>query len=133
MQDLLPPAIWLLELCVVSLSAAGAWGTFHKAGQPGWSALVPVYNLVVLVRAAGLRGGHWVLLFLLPGVNLVALGMASVALARRFGRGTPFGLGLAFAPFVFYPLLAWDPQATFTPTWQARGAPWRRRRGQEEA
>lgn len=108
MQDLLPPFVWLLELLIVGVTLGAAWRTFERAGERGWAVLVPLYNAYVLVRVAGHR--PWVTLpLLVPGVNLVALGVVSVGVARRFGRRAPFGLGLAYLPFVFYPLLARRP------------------------
>lgn len=108
MQDLVPFAIWLVELAWLGLTVAGAWRAFSKAGAPGWAVLVPVYNLVVLARV-GREKGAWVLLLLVPLVNVVVLGYLSIMVARRFGRGVPFGLGLLLVPIVFYPLLGFGP------------------------
>ncbi len=108
MQDLVPFAIWLLELAWLGLFLAGAWRTFARAGAPGWAALVPIYNLVVLARLGGEKGAL-ALLLLVPLVNVGVLGYLSVRLARRFGRGVPFGLGLLLLPLVFYPLLGFGP------------------------
>ncbi|MCO5166670.1 MAG: DUF5684 domain-containing protein [Planctomycetes bacterium] len=104
MQDLVPIAVWLVELAWLVLTVAGVWRTFAKAGHPGWTALVPVYNLVVLARV-GRQPGAWVLLLLVPLVNIFVLGLLSVHVAWRFRRGWPFGLGLLVLPIVFYPWL----------------------------
>ena len=45
------------------------------------------------------------ILFFLPCANIVAAVMVSLDVARKFGQGTGFGLGLAFLPFIFYPML----------------------------
>lgn len=104
MQDLLPFAVWLLELSWLALTIAGVWRTFAKAGAPGWAALVPVYNFVVLARIGREKPG-WALLLLVPLVNVFVIGYISVRVARRFGRGLPFGVGLMLLPMIFYPLL----------------------------
>jgi hypothetical protein len=104
LQELLPPFIWLLELAFVVLSVGGAWRVFERAGQPGWAVLVPFYNAVVLCRAA--QRPDLTLLLFLPCANVVGWIAVSILLARRFGKGVAFGLGLAFLPFAFYPLLA---------------------------
>lgn len=104
LQELLPFFIWLLELVAVGLSVGGAWRTFERGGQRGWAALVPVYNLIVLGRVAQRR--EWTVLLLIPCVNLFVLCALCVALARRFGRGPAFGLGLVVLPFVCWPLLS---------------------------
>ena len=79
---------------------------FDKAGEPGWAAIVPIYNFIVMLRIAG-KPGWWILLMLIPGVNLIIMIIAMIALAARFGKGTGFGLGLAFLPPIFLPMLAW--------------------------
>ncbi|MDD3375054.1 MAG: DUF5684 domain-containing protein [Candidatus Omnitrophica bacterium] len=83
------------------------WKVYHKAGYPGWAILVPIYNLYVSVKIAGYSG--WLLLlFFVPFVNIVVNIIISVGLAKRFDRGAGFGLGLAFLPFIFYPILAFS-------------------------
>lgn len=104
-QDALPFLVWLLEATWLGLFVAGAWRTFAKAGAPGWAALVPGWNAVVLARLAGRRAWPWAALLLVPGVNVVAIVPVSIDLARRFGRGAAFGVGLAWLAPVFYPLL----------------------------
>jgi hypothetical protein len=89
---------------VVILMVASMWKVFVKAGKPGWAAIIPIYNLVVLLEIAG-KPAWWVLLFFIPIVNFVMLIVVSVALAAKFGKSVGFGLGLAFIGVVFYPLL----------------------------
>jgi hypothetical protein len=113
-QDLFPLLIWLLELAVLGLTLFAVAKTFRRAGQPPWAALVPVYNLVTFVRIAGRPVAPWTVLLFLPVVNVVVLGVLSVDVARRFGRGPGFGVGLAYLPFVFYPLLAFEEQEAVT-------------------
>lgn len=112
-QDLVPFAVWLLEATCVVGFVAGVWRTFAKAGRPGWAVLVPVYNLVTWARVAGGDSVPLLMFLLVPPINVVILGLLSVRIARRFGRGVPFGLGLLLLPIVFYPLLGFGPfQAT---------------------
>lgn len=91
----------------ILLLIVSMWKVFTKAGQPGWAALVPIYNTVVLVQIAG-KELWWVILFFLPMVNLIAAIIVSMALAERFGKGQGFGIGLALLPVVFFPLLAFS-------------------------
>ena len=37
----------LLSLVLNVLMIAGQWAVFDKAGQPGWAAIIPIYNLIV--------------------------------------------------------------------------------------
>ena len=97
-------AFLLVGLVVFVIVVAGMWKVFEKAGEPGWAAVIPIYNVVVLVKIAG-RELWWVILFLLPCVNFVAAVMISLDIARKFGKDTLYGIGLAFLPFIFYPML----------------------------
>ena len=46
------------------------WRIFEKAGKPGWAAIIPIYNTIVLLDTIG-KPWWWILLFLIPGVNIV--------------------------------------------------------------
>jgi hypothetical protein len=87
-------------------TVVAAWlALFPKAGQPRWAALVPVYNIYVLVvHVAGLSR-LWFVLILVPPVNLIASILVNVEVARRFGRNETFGVGMSVFGFVLYPLL----------------------------
>lgn len=61
--------IGLLFLAAVAI---GRWKVFEKAGQPGWAAVVPVYNLIVLLRVAQ-RPLWWVILYPIPLLMLSPL------------------------------------------------------------
>jgi len=97
-------AFFLVFLVAFVIVAAGMWKVFEKAGEPGWAALVPIYNLVVLVKIAG-KEMWWVVLMLLPCINFVAAVMICLDVARKFGKDTLYGVGLAFLPFIFFPML----------------------------
>lgn len=94
----------VVYLAVIVLVIVGFWKCFEKAGQPGWAAIIPIYNLYIMCKIAG-RPGWWVLLFFIPVVNLIITIIVSIDVARSFGKGTGFGLGLAFLNFIFYPVL----------------------------
>ncbi len=91
-------------LAFAILVIAGLWKTFAKAGLPGWGAIIPVYNIYLICKLAG-RPGWWVLLYLIPCVGIVIAILVSLDLAKNFGKGTAFGLGLAFLGFIFFPIL----------------------------
>lgn len=93
--------IWLAILVLI---IAGFWKVFEKAGQPGWAAIVPIYNVYVLCKIAG-RPGWWLILFFVPIVSFVIAIIVSVDVAKAFGKGVGFALGLIFLGFIFYPVL----------------------------
>lgn len=100
---LLAPFVLLLALAVVV--AISHWRVFTKAGEPGWAAFVPIYNVMVLARIGG--EPEWFgLLMLLPCINIYFWFVVQLKLAERFGMGAGFGLGLVFLPMIFYPILA---------------------------
>jgi hypothetical protein len=44
--------IGLIYLAILVLVIASMWKVFVKAGQPGWAAIVPIYNVVVILQMA---------------------------------------------------------------------------------
>lgn len=103
----------VLWLALVVLIIAAMWKIFTKAGEPGWAALIPIYNFLVLLKIAG-KPMWWFILMLIPIVNLIVAIIVMVSLAKNFGRGTGFALGLIFLPMIFYPMLAWG-DARYSP------------------
>lgn len=99
------PVTLVVATGLLVLALVGLWGTFVKAGQPGWAAIVPIYNVYVLLKVAG-RPGWWLVLFLVPLVNVVVQFIVVLDVAKSFGKGAGYAIGLYFLPFVFYPLLA---------------------------
>jgi hypothetical protein len=95
----------IFGLAIAVLMIASAWKVFTKAGKPGWAAIVPIYNLLVMLEIAR-KPTWWIVLFLIPGVSLIMAIIVAVAIANNFGKGTGFGLGLAFLSPIFYPILA---------------------------
>jgi hypothetical protein len=94
----------VVYLGIIVLAIAGLWATFTKAGKPGWACIIPIYNVIVLLEIVG-RPIWWFLLFFIPLVNLIIAILVNLDLAKAFGKGAGFGLGLIFLPFIFYPIL----------------------------
>ena len=95
----------IVQLAILVLLVASGWKLFTKAGQPGWAAIVPIYSAIVLLKIVG-RPAWWIVLFLIPIVSLVAAILVSIDLARSFGKGTGFGIGILLLGFIFVPMLA---------------------------
>jgi len=94
----------IVMLAIAVVMIASLWKVFMKAGQPGWAAIVPVYNLVVLLQIVG-RPLWWIVLCMIPFVNLVIVILVYIDLAKSFGQSTGFGLGLVLLSFIFFPIL----------------------------
>lgn len=99
--------ICFVSVCLLLLIFGSGWKLFQKAGIPGWHACIPGLNIVQLARISGKRGFYAILL-LIPLVNILALVILVMGLARNFGKGLGFALGLLFMPLPFFPILAFD-------------------------
>lgn len=98
-------AILVVYAALVLLMIISMWKIFTKAGEPGWAAIVPIYNFIVLLKIAG-KPVWWFVLMLIPFVNIVIAIMVCISLAHNFGKSTGYGLGLAFLGIIFGPMLA---------------------------
>ena len=96
--------ILVVYLAVIILCIAGMWKAFAKAGKPGWAAIVPIYNYIVMLEIAG-KPVWWIILMLIPIVNIVVILIMLHAFAAAYGKGVGFLLGMIFLPFIFWPML----------------------------
>jgi ABC-type uncharacterized transport system permease subunit len=87
---------WLVILILI---VAGLWKTFVKAGHPGWAAIIPIYDIYILLQIVG-REVWWLILFFIPFVNIIVGLIVSIDLAKSFGKDTLYGVILLwlFAP-----------------------------------
>jgi uncharacterized membrane protein YhaH (DUF805 family) len=105
--------ITIVYLIILVLVIAGMWKTFVKAGKPGWAAIIPIYNLIVLLEIAG-RPLWWIILLIIPFVNFIVLILVNIDIARKFGKGVGFAIGMLILPFIFWPMLGFG-DATYNP------------------
>jgi hypothetical protein len=101
--NLLLTVFWVA--IVLAVYVIPMWILFAKADQPGWAAIIPLYNLVVWLEIVG-RPIWWIILLFIPFVNIIVSLTLCVDLARSFGKGTGYGCGVFILPFIFLPLLA---------------------------
>jgi uncharacterized membrane protein YhaH (DUF805 family) len=94
----------LIYLAVLVLMVASMWKIFDKAGQPGWAAIIPIYNVIVLLQIVG-RPLWWFILMLIPVVGFIIGILVVLDLAKSFGQGVGFAIGLLLLPFIFGPIL----------------------------
>ncbi|MFI5100686.1 MAG: DUF5684 domain-containing protein [Actinomycetes bacterium] len=96
---------------VVYLLYAAPWCfVFAKAGKRWWVALLPVINLLVIIKIAA-RPWWWVLLLFVPVVGIAVWTVICLDVAERFGHGVPVAVGLVFLPFVVAIWLGLGPDA----------------------
>ncbi|MCE0508833.1 MULTISPECIES: DUF5684 domain-containing protein [Microbacterium] len=95
----------LIALVFYILVAVGLWKVFTKAGYPGILAIIPIVNLIFLVKIAGMSG-WFALLYLIPIANLVLAIIVAFKLGARFGKGGAFSFFLLFLfPYIGYLIL----------------------------
>ena len=90
----------LFVLAILVFAIVAMWKVFVKAGKPGWAAIVPIYNSYVLLEVVG-RPAWWLVLMLVPYVNIVVYLLVAIDLAKSFGKSTGFGVG---ALWIFAPI-----------------------------
>lgn len=78
---------------------------FQKAGQAWWKAVIPIYSAYVQIKFVG-RPGWWLILLLIPFVNIVVGIVVLHDLSKSFGKDVGTTLLLIFVPFIMYPLMA---------------------------
>ena len=96
---------WLFYMAVIAFMLVTMWKVYVKAGKPGWASLIPFYNILVMLEIIG-KPWWYLLLMFIPIVNIVISIMVTLDTAKVFGKGSGFGIGLIFLPFIFYPILA---------------------------
>lgn len=103
-QDTLGIIGLLVPLILLILVIAGFWKVFEKAGQPGWAAIIPIYNVYILLKIVG-RPVWWLILFFIPVVNFIIGIIVSIDVTKAFGKGIGYAIGLLILPIIFYPIL----------------------------
>jgi hypothetical protein len=96
----------IVFLVVFVLIFAIMWKVFTKAGQPGWAALIPIYNNYILVTEICKKEILWFILGFIPIGNIIAAWVICMELARKFGKSDAFGIGIFFLGPVFLAILA---------------------------
>jgi hypothetical protein len=98
------PLSMIVGLLIALLLVIAMWKVFTKAGQPGWASIIPIYNLYIWCKIVG-RPGWWIILLLVPFVNIIVGIILCIDMAKSFGKGVGFGIGLALLGIIFWPIL----------------------------
>jgi hypothetical protein len=107
-------ALLILYIVLYFVFTLGVYGTYKKAGaygDPAWSAFVPIYNFIVLLKIAG-RPTWWAWFLLLPIIpflgSLAFLVLTIIVLndiSKSFGHGGGFTVGLVLLSVIFWYIL----------------------------
>lgn len=111
--------VFVIALVIMILKIIGVWKVLKKAGQPGWGALIPIYNQYLLCKISGVNP-WWILIVCLSPILMIIpiLGylasaalsiyfviLLNVSLARSFGKDDGFAVGLILLSPIFYLIL----------------------------
>ena len=107
-------SFFLVFIALYIFIVVANWKLFTKAGKPGWPALVPIYNKVILFEIIGYK---WYYVFLIFASGIPIIGQVifilfsisySIKLARAFGQTPGFGIGLFFLSPIFTAIIAFS-------------------------
>jgi len=124
---------WIIIGLVYALFIAAEWRILTKAGEKGWKALIPIYNIYVSHHIVGMSHIWFVLeictwiieaifesVRAIPGWAVIAFGIPTVIitilselihiikLCDCFGKGTLFKIGMILVPNLFTLIIAFD-------------------------
>jgi len=94
--------LFMIAIALVLIIAQ--WKIYQKAGKPGWASIIPIYSTIVLLEIVG-KPWWWILLMLIPIVNIILAIWVINLLSKSFGKDVGFTIGLILLSIVFYPIL----------------------------
>ncbi len=80
-------AMWYILGFFVLVGVVAQWRLFDKAGQPGWTCMVPILGQINYLKIVGRPASH-LLLFLIPGYNIYLVIKVWIETAQSFGKRT---------------------------------------------
>ncbi|MFQ3274945.1 MAG: hypothetical protein ACI9SF_000078 [Candidatus Nanohaloarchaea archaeon] len=95
--------VFVLGILVAAF--ASLWKAFEKAGVDGWKAIIPIYNLYLVLKIAGVT--PWILLaFFIPILSPVFIFYAYYKFAESFDRSFLIRVLTGIFPFIGLPIIA---------------------------
>ena len=95
---------WIISMAICVVMIIAMWKIFKKAGKNGWEAIVPVYNIIVMLEISNIPVWQIVFYFI-PFANIYIMFKQYIELAKKFGKSSGFGVLTAFFPFICLPIL----------------------------
>lgn len=102
------PAFIIICIGLAVFQIAAMWKVFTKAGQPGWAAIIPIYNVYIMTKITG-KPGIWVLWMIIPLVNIVFMIWLYNMISKSYGHEEGFTVGLILLGIIFWPILGFGP------------------------
>ena len=111
----------VVYVAIYIIFALGMYGSFKKAGEPGWAAFIPFYNWWVIVKISG-RPQSWfwfIFLNVIPFVGWIGFLVVAIIVlndvSRSFGHGGAFTVGLVLLGPIFWYILWLGPSRYLGP------------------
>jgi hypothetical protein len=98
-------AFAFIYIAILLIIVVSMWKIFVKAGKPGWAAIIPIYNIIVLLEIVN-KPVWWIILLFIPIINIIFLIIIIHRLSLSFGQGVGFTILLIFLGIIGYPMLA---------------------------
>ncbi len=98
----IPAGVWVVYCIILLIIIIAWWNIFEKAGQPGWKAIIPLYNAYILLKIVG-KPDWWLLMFFIPFVNFVFIIWTYNMLSKSFGKEEAFFFRLRFSNSCLFP------------------------------
>ena len=95
----------LIYIGIIVLMITSVWKVFTKANQPGWAAILPIYNIIIMLEVAK-KPTWWVAMYFIPIANFIFMIMTLNGISKNFGKDEGFTVGMVFLGIVFWPILA---------------------------
>ena len=96
----------IVYLAVLVFMLVTMWKIYQKAGQPGWAAIVPIYNIIGMLKIIKMDWWHVLIMLFVPFAAIVYSILIPIKLAKVFGKSTGFGVLAIFFAIIAYPILA---------------------------
>ena len=104
--------MWVIAMAVSVFTIICMWKLFVKAGKPGWAAIIPIYNIVVMLEITELPMWY-IALFFVPFANIYAMFKIYIEFAKKFGKSAGFGVGMVFFAPIFLGILAFGKNSNY--------------------
>ncbi|MDR2906608.1 MAG: S26 family signal peptidase, partial [Bacteroidales bacterium] len=103
----------LFILIVVAPVIASLYVIFEQQGRKGWEAIVPVWNLWILIQITN-KSWWWMLYLCIPFINIFVLLLLLIELSVGYKRNAIWEyFSAAVLPFLYFPYLIWAKKEVF--------------------
>lgn len=99
---------WLISIVVSVIIVISMWKIFTKAGEAGWKAIIPFYNIWVFDQLTCNNNILVFILTLIPVTSVVGFCIAYFGLGKAFGKGVGFSILCILFPYIAIPVLAFS-------------------------